>query len=306
DFSRASYASIARKVGLDASFSLQDVPTFPLHRARIPTSLFKEIVGDIELAVKQYGLPHEQDNEATRSRFISSVSLDLLFARLSSHFELLLHASLDNSVQTRYADDRVQYTWRMLGQVAIILIHNKDEAISGHEHLNAIAHVIAECISCDFLNYELGYEPARIYAIYSDGTSFDFFRFDGSSNPRFARGIQTVPNAFPKARLTLTLPETASQLGSFITSLRPVCEAIFYFFMLGYEACLDTYCSEAINTTPESIIHRMRRTMPWGESTERIKSALYLALAAGEAAVRGDLETAEQTARSALKKLKER
>jgi len=300
DFSRASYVTMARKVGLDASFSLQDTPTFPLHRARIPTPIFKEIVGDVEQAVKQYGMPHEQDNEPTRSRFIASI-----FARLSSHFELLLHASLDNSTGSRFADDRMQYTWRMLGQIAVILIHNKDEAISGYEHLDAIAHVIAECISCDFTNYELGYEPARIYAIYTDGTSFDFFRFNGSSNPRFARGLQTVPNGFPKARLTLSPPETASQLGAFITSLRPVCEAIFYFFMLGYEACLDTYCSEAINTTPESIIHRMRRTLSWGESRERVKSALYLALAAGEAALRGDLETAEQTSWDALGKLKE-
>ncbi|KZO95673.1 cytochrome P450 [Calocera viscosa TUFC12733] len=300
DFSRAGYASIARKVGLDASFSLQDTPTFPLHRARIPTSLFRDIVGDVELAVKQYGLPHEQDNEPTRSRFIASI-----FSRLSAHFELLLHASLDNSTGCKFSDDRVQYTWRMLGQITILLIHNKDEAISGYEHLNAIAHLIAECISCDFFNYELGYEPARIYAIYTDGTSFDFFRFDGSATPRFARGIQTVPNGFPKARLTLSLPQNASGISAFLLSLRPVCEAVFYFFMLGYEACLDTYCSEAINTTPESIIHRMRRTMPWQESRELVKNALYLALAASEAAMRGDLDTAEQTAGGALEKLRQ-
>ncbi|KZT51840.1 hypothetical protein CALCODRAFT_487590 [Calocera cornea HHB12733] len=300
DFSRATYASLARKVGLDASFSMQDTPTFPLHRARIPTSLFKEIVGDIEMAVKQYGLPHELDNEPTRSRFIASI-----FARLSSHFELLLHTSLDNSTGSRFSDDRVQYTWRMLGQIAIVLVHNRDEEISGHDHLNAIAHVIAECISCDFVNYELGYEPARVYAIYTDGISFDFFRYDGSSSPRFARAIQTVPNSFPKARLTLQPPQTASGRAAFLQSLRPVCEAVFYFFMLGYEACLDTYCNEAINTVPESIIHRMRRTLPWEASRERVKESLYLALAAGEAAQRGDWETAEGTAVEALGRLKQ-
>ena len=68
-------------MGLDPCYKLCDAEIFKVYRARIPTTLFKEIVQDIEIAMKQYGPPMEQepDNEEARSRFLAPVSVCALF-----------------------------------------------------------------------------------------------------------------------------------------------------------------------------------------------------------------------------------
>ena len=48
--------------------------TFDIHRARIPTSMFKGIVYDIQTAVNQYGEPLDHQNEEARSRCLAPVS----------------------------------------------------------------------------------------------------------------------------------------------------------------------------------------------------------------------------------------
>ena len=48
--------------------------TFHNHRARIPTSLFKDIVADLEVTMKQYGEPVQHENEEARSTFLAPVS----------------------------------------------------------------------------------------------------------------------------------------------------------------------------------------------------------------------------------------
>jgi hypothetical protein len=51
-YSRVKYDQMAPFVGLEPRLHLRDAPTFEMHRARIPTALFKEI---IEIMMKQYG-----------------------------------------------------------------------------------------------------------------------------------------------------------------------------------------------------------------------------------------------------------
>jgi hypothetical protein len=55
NFSTISYHDIARMVGLDPLSAGKDMSTFEIHRARIPTSLFKLIIGDFEIIMNQYG-----------------------------------------------------------------------------------------------------------------------------------------------------------------------------------------------------------------------------------------------------------
>ena len=40
-----------------------DRDSLEMHRARIPNVLFKDIVGDIEIVMKQYGPPMDHKNE---------------------------------------------------------------------------------------------------------------------------------------------------------------------------------------------------------------------------------------------------
>ena len=46
-----------------------------MHRARIPNALFKEIIEDIEVVMKQYGPTSDHQNEEARSRFLAPASV---------------------------------------------------------------------------------------------------------------------------------------------------------------------------------------------------------------------------------------
>lgn len=74
-FSRVKYVDIAQYVGLNPLSGFRDAPTFDVDRARIPTPLFKLIVGDMHLALNQYGPPREHHGEEARSRFTAPVHL---------------------------------------------------------------------------------------------------------------------------------------------------------------------------------------------------------------------------------------
>ena len=46
-----------------------------MHRARIPNALFKDIIGDIEIVLKQYGPPMDHENKKAMSRLLAPVSV---------------------------------------------------------------------------------------------------------------------------------------------------------------------------------------------------------------------------------------
>ena len=48
--------------------------TFDIHRARIPPPLFKDIIGDLQVIIKQYGEPDRHKNEEARLRYLAPVS----------------------------------------------------------------------------------------------------------------------------------------------------------------------------------------------------------------------------------------
>lgn len=72
-FSRVKFRSIAPLVGLDPFSRLADVQHFEVHRARIPNGLFANIATDVQMAVNNYGLPEDHQNEEARSRLIAPV-----------------------------------------------------------------------------------------------------------------------------------------------------------------------------------------------------------------------------------------
>lgn len=78
-FSQVKYDDIAHIVGLCPGMRFRDAPTFEIDRARIPTSMFKEIIWDMQVALNQYGPPIEHQNEEARSRVLSTVRVPLPF-----------------------------------------------------------------------------------------------------------------------------------------------------------------------------------------------------------------------------------
>jgi hypothetical protein len=72
-FSKVKYKEIAPKVGLAPHRRGDDIPTFQMHRARLPNDLFWEILQDLRAAANHYGTRDFQTNEEARSCYISAV-----------------------------------------------------------------------------------------------------------------------------------------------------------------------------------------------------------------------------------------
>jgi hypothetical protein len=72
-FSRVTYQDIAPKIGLEPYVEGEDIPTFPMFRARITNNLFCKIMEDIQAFMFQYRPLVKQDTEEARSRFLSAV-----------------------------------------------------------------------------------------------------------------------------------------------------------------------------------------------------------------------------------------
>jgi hypothetical protein len=64
---------------------MEDIETFDLHRSRMPTTVFKSIVQDIDLMLVQYGPPIDHETEEVRSWFLSPVSASQLISRTKSN-----------------------------------------------------------------------------------------------------------------------------------------------------------------------------------------------------------------------------
>jgi hypothetical protein len=73
-FSQVGYREVAPRVGLKPLAVGADMKTFEIHRAGIPTDMFEEIVGDIQVVTNQYSELRDHENKEARSRFLALVS----------------------------------------------------------------------------------------------------------------------------------------------------------------------------------------------------------------------------------------
>lgn len=62
-------------VGLDPAVEGEDIPTFPMYRARITNDPFHRIVEDVQAFTFQYGPFAKHDTEESRSCFLSAVGI---------------------------------------------------------------------------------------------------------------------------------------------------------------------------------------------------------------------------------------
>ncbi|KAF8499558.1 hypothetical protein F5888DRAFT_1683227, partial [Russula emetica] len=98
-------------------------------------------------------------------------------------FRNVPEATIKGRITTK---DRVEYYFRTIGSIAVLFI--EIEIGCGKRRLDAFAQVIAECNACDWINARMGFR-APIYGILSDGDEFEFFLFDGTTEPfSFKRG----------------------------------------------------------------------------------------------------------------------
>ena len=71
------YHQIAPFVGLEHTLRLRDAPTLEMPRTPIPNVLFKDIIRDIEIVMKQYEPPMNHKNEEA-SIFLVPVGVQCL------------------------------------------------------------------------------------------------------------------------------------------------------------------------------------------------------------------------------------
>ena len=86
-----------------------------------------------------------------------------------------------------------------------------------------------------------------IHAILCDGATFDFFYFDGTTEPfSFKHGLDpNIPLAYSWA---LQLPDLSyGSTCPFINALRPICETIFDLLLCGYVSSLKALLKEHHN-----------------------------------------------------------
>jgi len=135
-------------------------------------------------------------------------------------------------------------------------------------------------LACDYANDRLDLPPSLIFGILSDGTSFEFFSFNGSAKPPiFSRGVfRTTPISKPHQRITVADYDATSD-ANFIRSLRPICETIFYLPLLAYKAGVDAYTERYLKNGIEDM--RPRESYPsWADAKEHAGEALALAVGA--------------------------
>jgi hypothetical protein len=114
-FSKLKYGDIALKFHLDPILMGADMKTFEVHRARIPTLLFKAIVEDISIMMNQYGESMDHKNAEATTRFLAPVSAKRfsLFFLVLFELTLLLAIQLDScTFQSKHSQySRVPYIW---------------------------------------------------------------------------------------------------------------------------------------------------------------------------------------------------
>lgn len=87
------YQNIAPFIGLLPILDLRDAPLFNLHRSRIPTALFKNIVKDMDFLLIQYGSLGNHDTKEARSRLFAPVSIPIVSAQMMDFLKIYVRSS---------------------------------------------------------------------------------------------------------------------------------------------------------------------------------------------------------------------
>src|SRR5271155_6031467 len=126
-------------VGLDPTVRGADIPEFEMFCARLPDSVFSQILVDLQVFSWQYGPLSKHDNEEARARFLSGY-----FNRIVALFSGLLFNTPEEMLEGKIATKgRIEYQFKTYGGVTVVFIEVKRDVGSRTERLNYYAQVIA-------------------------------------------------------------------------------------------------------------------------------------------------------------------
>ncbi|KAH9041726.1 hypothetical protein EDB85DRAFT_2139823 [Lactarius pseudohatsudake] len=299
NLSNIDFLDVAEFVGLKPLWNFSDAPSFDLHRSRIPTALFGNIVADIDILLLQYGTLQDHATEEARSRFLAPV---ITWWPLFGGFIRNTPESLMNGHTT--TRDRVNCHFKTLGAITLVFMEVKPKNGGVEECLNAIAQMIAECDACDWNNMQVDV-GMPIYGILCNGNSFQFFAFDSSTKPyKFSAGVVQGSHFRITGGLPLVNSSSEPNARSFIHSLRPICETIFNLLLVTYIASLKTFRDMSQAATQPGLRKCLGPVDGWDKTLRFAEEALEKSQDA-EVLRRDDLIVdADATAEVAFKALK--
>jgi hypothetical protein len=272
------YKDVARFVGLEAPRRMHDIGTFELRRSRIPTSLFKSIAQDMDMAMTQYGPVSDLEHEEAIFQFVSPVRTISLFETVNEPWVSFptdlspscVRVQLSFQVHTRVHNQGLHLGERpdtvlLYGLWGCRRSYRGDEAErnrtlgcnrsdnSGKSRSVPPYDVkfceYLECAEtvCGGINSRRNLD-LPLYSILCDGVSFQFFAFDRSTKPRsFFRGI--FPGDPPSLRKGLKLPDIRSSDTTlpFLRYLRIVCETVFDVLQRAYISSVTAFRNQTMN-----------------------------------------------------------
>ncbi|RVD83442.1 uncharacterized protein DFL_007828 [Arthrobotrys flagrans] len=151
-----------------------DAPAFQVHRARIRSQEFGQIVQDFEIPGNQYGPPADHLTEA--------------FNHIVAWFHLMIYNRPENFVESNSPKkNRLRNYFKRFGGCTILVLDLRLNLGIGKDRLNCIAQLIAELDACNLSNEGQGFS-VPILGILCDGSLFECFSYDGYSKS-VSRGI---------------------------------------------------------------------------------------------------------------------
>ncbi|RDB15483.1 hypothetical protein Hypma_004188 [Hypsizygus marmoreus] len=215
-------------------------PKFQVHRARLPTSVFKNIMSDIDILMRQFAGPMQGNTYVEEmSRWIAPI-----FNRIVSHFNSKITNTFESVMSspqkfgTVKDRDRLVCHFKAFGIIVLVVIETTTMPSTSQEYSDCIAHLVAECDACDCKNSnggEFHCPSIPIHAIITDGQQFAFFRFDPAAQPPvlYWGTLRPLATAHPCLDGSLHLVLDEGRVG-YLCSFRPICEVVFYVVQLGF------------------------------------------------------------------------
>ena len=112
-----------------------------MHCARLPDSVFSQILDNLQDFLWQYGPLSRHINEEARARYLSGY-----FNKIVTLFSGLLLNRPEEMLEGRITTKgRVEYLFQIYGGITVIFIEVKLSIGNLAERLNCYAQVIAEC-----------------------------------------------------------------------------------------------------------------------------------------------------------------
>ncbi|KAL1965980.1 hypothetical protein VTN77DRAFT_4920 [Rasamsonia byssochlamydoides] len=254
-------------------------------RSRIPTDMFREIIEDVELALKQYGPLESHDNEETRSRFLAS-----LFNRIIGLFESIIINKPGGLLESEFSKKgRIEHHFVAVDAISIVFIEVKKILTTGKHALDTKGQVLAECAACDYANYKDGHW-VPILAILCDGNNFEYFVYDSGDKRIYTSG-----------RVTGIISDEQQSTAEFLYSTKKTTEYLFDWFIMAY---INGIRALGDRSSSRSKVKKRSSTEKWASALTRAENAHWLLREAAKAAQEGHFKESETMASNGVEQLK--